>query len=530
MQTKTDSIGLVLFFIGLTVLTGCKEEPEEVSLPLLTTTTAAEVTVSSALVASSVFVQGSSEITERGFCWSTDPNPEISDNKLTRGNGLGQFTGRITGLLPGTDYHVRSWASNFEGTSYGAPILIRTPLEVTKATLATLEPESITLTSAVSGGDITDIGGGEITERGICWSTDPDPTVAGSKAAVAISGAGSGRFALILSDLESGKKYYVRSYAINSAGVSYGPEYSFRTLAYLGAKSSGFPGTLVPTVTFSIENKIYTGLGSLDWGMADTDLWEWDQVSGQWTRLADFPGTAGGGSVSFTVGGKGYVLQNIWFSEDGNITEFWEYDPGSDRWTRKANLPTPGFRVYPVAFSIGPKGYIGLGEVVEDSPYNTGVHTLDLWEWDQATDAWTRKADFPGQGRSGAAAFTIGNKGYVATGATEDGMVADFWEYDQQSDEWTRKNDFAGNARSGAFGFSSGSKGYLGAGIHSASPGDYGQDVWEWDQSLDSWTQIGFITANGYAEFGGHVGAGGYYITGYGLGPALWTFPLTSDK
>ena len=356
MKKKTGSIGLVLVVAGLTGLTGCKKEPETVLLPVVTATTITEITVSSALVRGSVVVQGSSEITARGFCWSTAPDPEISDNRLTKGKGLGQFTGLITGLLPGTDYHVRGWATNLEGTSYGSAEVIRTPLTVTQATLGTLAPSHITFTSAVSGGEITDIGGGEIIERGICWSTDPSPTVANFKATIAISGAASGSFTIKISGLEPGKKYYLRSYAINGAGVAYGPEFSFRTLVKLGVRSSDFPGNSNPTVTFSIGSKVYVGLGNLDWGQTDTDLWEWDQVTGQWTRLADYPGSIDGTPTGFSVAGKGYILKSRWFAEDEDTTEFWEYDPGQNKWTQKANLPASGFRLSPVSFSIGSRG------------------------------------------------------------------------------------------------------------------------------------------------------------------------------
>ena len=239
MKTKTDSIGLVLVFAGLTVLTGCNKEPDSITLPRLAELETTEITVNSATVKGVVLAQGGTLVTARGFCWSTAPDPSIDDLKLTEGKGIGHFTGRITGLLPGTEYYVRAFATNMDGTSYSISELIRTPLIVTQATLETLAPENITSTSVSSGGDITDIGGGEILERGICWSTEPSPTIAHSRA---IAGAGSGRFTIKVNSLEPGSTYYVRAYAINSAGVSYGPEMSFSTPPGLGIKSVSYPG------------------------------------------------------------------------------------------------------------------------------------------------------------------------------------------------------------------------------------------------------------------------------------------------
>ena len=238
----------------------------------------------------------------------TAPDPTIDDLKLTEGKGIGHFTGRITGLLPGTEYYVRAFATNMDGTSYSISELIRTPLTVTQATLETIAPESITSTSVLSGGDITDIGGGEILERGICWSTEPSPTIAHSRA---IAGAGSGRFTIKVNSLEPGSTYYVRAYAINSAGVSYGPEMSFSTPPGLGIKSVIYPGeTKFYSTSFSIENKIYMGLGSADgWDYWPAgDFWEWNQATSQWTNLAIFPGTINS-PVVFQSEGKATSLQ-----------------------------------------------------------------------------------------------------------------------------------------------------------------------------------------------------------------------------
>ena len=159
----------------------------------------------------------------------------------------------------------------------------------------------------------------------------------------------------------------------------------------------------------------------------------------------------------------------------------------------------------------------------------------DLWEWDQVTNVWTRKADFPGQGRSAAAAFVIGNRGYVGTGDYSLDLLADFWEYDQQTDRWTRKVDFAGNPRSQAVGFAIGAKGYLGAGNHGFAMGDgINQDFWEYDQVTDKWNLFGTVAATGYIWAGGSSGGNGYFLATAAVAESqtveLWTFPLNSDK
>jgi len=63
---------------------------------------------------------GGAAVTVRGVCWSTSVNPTTSNSKTTNGSGTGSFTSSITGLSQGTTYHVRAYATNSVGTSYGS--------------------------------------------------------------------------------------------------------------------------------------------------------------------------------------------------------------------------------------------------------------------------------------------------------------------------------------------------------------------------------------------------------------------------
>ncbi len=85
----------------------------------------------------------------------------------------------------------------------------------------------ITATSAKGGGEVTDQGASNVTERGICWGTSHNPTTSGSHAN---SGTGTGSFTVNMTGLTANTTYYVRAYAVNSAGTSYGSEVSFTTL------------------------------------------------------------------------------------------------------------------------------------------------------------------------------------------------------------------------------------------------------------------------------------------------------------
>lgn len=94
------------------------------------------------------------------------------------------------------------------------------------ATITTTTASAITSAAATSGGNITSDGGAAITERGICYNTSANPTTANSKV---VSGSGTGNFTANITGLTGSTIYYVRAYAINSAGTAYGNEVSFTT-------------------------------------------------------------------------------------------------------------------------------------------------------------------------------------------------------------------------------------------------------------------------------------------------------------
>jgi uncharacterized protein (TIGR02145 family) len=99
------------------------------------------------------------------------------------------------------------------------------------ASITTTAVTSITGTTAVSGGNITNDGGSLITQRGICYSTTPIPTTSNT---TVIGGSGTGLFACNLTGLIPNTTYYVRAYAINSAGTAYG-----NALIYIATSGGG---------------------------------------------------------------------------------------------------------------------------------------------------------------------------------------------------------------------------------------------------------------------------------------------------
>jgi hypothetical protein len=164
----------------------------------------------------------------RGICWSTSPSPTIAGSRSSNGSGAGTFSVTLSNLSPNTLYYIRAYITTTAGTYYSEERSIRTlaALSIITTTPAT----TITQTSAITGGQITSDGGSIITERGVCWSTSPAPTIAQSKIP---NGSGVGSFSCTLTNLTSNTLYYVRAYAINGVGASYGNQITITTLANL---------------------------------------------------------------------------------------------------------------------------------------------------------------------------------------------------------------------------------------------------------------------------------------------------------
>ncbi len=102
---------------------------------------------------------------------------------------------------------------------------IHAPIDL--PSVSTYEVTNITTDYAMATGEVTDEGGGTVSERGICLDTEHNPSIEGNHVA---NGAGLGLFMVAMSNLTENTTYYVRAYATNEAGTAYGNEVTFTTL------------------------------------------------------------------------------------------------------------------------------------------------------------------------------------------------------------------------------------------------------------------------------------------------------------
>ena len=193
-------------------------------IPTLTTAEVTNITGATATCGGNITDNGGLNVITRGVCWSTSPNPTIASSHTTNGSGIGSFNSNITGLSVNTTYYVRAYATTAAGTAYGEEKTFTTRDGV--AVVTTAELTEIGLATATCGGTVTDDGGLAVTARGVCWSTESNPTIADLHST---NGTGTGSFSSTLTGLIPNTIYYVRAYATNSLMTVYGSEMSFTT-------------------------------------------------------------------------------------------------------------------------------------------------------------------------------------------------------------------------------------------------------------------------------------------------------------
>lgn len=223
MKKPAYFLAIVILAVAVISVNGCKKDP---GIPILTTEPVTDITANTAVSGGNVISDEAADVTARGVCWGTSPNPALTGFHTADGSGPGDFVSLLTGLEAGTKYYVRAYASGNKGTSYGNELTFETP-QASLPELNTAEVTEITHSAAISGGNIVSDGGASVTSRGVCWSINPNPSISDNKTS---DGTGTGIFTSVLTGLTYGTTYYIRAWATNNSGTSYGNEITFTTL------------------------------------------------------------------------------------------------------------------------------------------------------------------------------------------------------------------------------------------------------------------------------------------------------------
>ena len=198
---------------------------EKEYLPEVITNEISNVTQTTAQCGGNIKYEGEETIKARGVCWSTSPEPTIDDNCTVDGSGVGGFISYMTELEDNTLYYVKAYAKVNDVVTYGEQKSFRTGEQQTIVT--TKGVTNVTVNSARCGGEITSTEPENILERGVCYSTTPEPDV---NAFCVLGGVGDGSFTCNMTELEDNTTYYVKAYAKVNDVVIYGEQKTFTTI------------------------------------------------------------------------------------------------------------------------------------------------------------------------------------------------------------------------------------------------------------------------------------------------------------
>lgn len=216
---------LLILVLTLLLLSACHKKEEDNSVPVLSTIPASNINQHSALSGGQIISDGGFTILSKGICWSEQQMPTILSNKTENSQGLVDFICNVEGLESNKSYYIRAYATNKNGIGYGSVVSFSTIPEVLSA-VTTNNVFNISYSTCVCGGNITNDGGSLIIEKGVCYGTESNPSITDLRTR---DGAGSGEFISSISKLYVNTTYYIKAYATNAVGTSYGNEMTFKT-------------------------------------------------------------------------------------------------------------------------------------------------------------------------------------------------------------------------------------------------------------------------------------------------------------
>jgi len=215
-----------IFFISviISLLYGCTKDPipnEYAAVPKVTTQAPSYITYTSVTLSISINSQNASKI---GIVYGKNSSNHL--NFTTETTSLYETSFTLNNLNYGTKYYYRAFATNDIDTVYGEIESFTTTNATKPIVSTTTEISYITQNSAYSGGNVSSDGGFSVTVKGVCWSTVANPTIINDKTE---DDYDIGSYYSYMTGLTAGTTYYVRAYATNTLGTSYGPQVSFVT-------------------------------------------------------------------------------------------------------------------------------------------------------------------------------------------------------------------------------------------------------------------------------------------------------------
>lgn len=198
---------------------------------------------------------GGVPVLKRGIVWDTISLPTIT-RKIgitDDGDGIGKFSSQLTGLNLKTTYYVRAYATNSITTNYGNEATFTSPDFPKVVTLQLVTIDDITF---IAGGNILSDGGATISKRGVVYSNVSNPSFS-NRIGLIYMGTGNGSFSSTISGFFPDSTYYLKAFATNEAGTTFGQEISFKI--YNGPSVITFPVTDIDSKSAQSGGNILQG-------------------------------------------------------------------------------------------------------------------------------------------------------------------------------------------------------------------------------------------------------------------------------
>lgn len=245
---------------------------EELQMASLTRMSISDITLTSVTLTARVEQNEGTEIYESGFCWSdTERVPDFTNASTTPATiDNGQLSATVTGLNEGKTYFATAYAATRDGFFYSEPIEFKTEATA-KPAISTPLATDVEETTATIQATITNTGGSNVTDKGVCWSrTNKEPSIDDPANSQFLPATNEGNDITVklgenaATQLQKGTKYFVRAYATNKNGINYSATAEFNTAETYQPTLSNFTISETTETSGRISAKVTDGGAPLE--------------------------------------------------------------------------------------------------------------------------------------------------------------------------------------------------------------------------------------------------------------------------
>ena len=422
-------------------------------MPLVAEPDTVDISFTSATFSSKLLESGDSLITALGFCYGTEPNPTLDNDFVTAElQADSTFSASLPDIVQQTRYYVRAFATNSYGTFYSDGSGATFVLKDQKPTVETEEPQVGIGGNVAFSGTILAEGMSPVTEAGFLWSTEEEPTLETPKSSHRnLFEEGATEYAMTLGNMRGGTTYYVRLYAKNEYGTSYGEVKAFETPRIFESRSSAPEAMQASSQALASYNSLGYLLGGSTQDSQLTDQFlRYNASADQWNKREPFPDRRKWQTLI------SYNSSSLWafggLDEDGQMNnDLYIYYTRDDLW--RMTEPTDGIKPAAVCNAMGITDNLNIliagGRILTGSSERA---TDKVWAFNTLGASWAELSPLPKAIYDGIA-LEIDGRIFIGFGKTGTSVSGEptyntaWWSSPVMADggiTWTEETAFAG--------------------------------------------------------------------------------------